>query len=69
MNANIKVLSVKNPLLLKVSSPMPEIGQNIALHALPTARNSAFPDSDFQVYSTSFFPCSLCSMNCMVYCR
>ena len=36
------VPSTKNSELWKVLSLKPGVGQNIALHALPTARNSAF---------------------------
>ena len=41
--------------LPKLSSFIPESGQNIALHALPTARDSAFVISAFPVYSIVLF--------------
>ena len=39
MHAEIKVPSVENPKLSKVLSSKPGAGQNIAMHASPTARN------------------------------
>ena len=38
----MKVSSAENPEVSKVLSFEPDVGQNIALCALPTARNSAF---------------------------
>ena len=38
----MKVRSAENPAPSKNASFKPEVGQNIALHASPTARNSAF---------------------------
>ena len=54
-DAEIKVPSVENPKLIDVLSLKPAVGQNIATHALPTARNfHVVLISIFQVYSSSF---------------
>ena len=49
-------LSAENRKLSKVFFFKPEIRQNIALNALPTARSSAFLVSAFPVHSTLFSP-------------
>ena len=48
--------SAENRKLSKVFFFKPEIRQNIALNALPTARSSAFLVSAFPVHSTLFSP-------------
>ena len=58
-DAEIKVLSVENPGLSKVFSVKPGIGQNIAMHASPAARNvflvliSTFLSIHLPIYSKS----------------
>ena len=55
-DAEIKISFGESPELSKFfGSFKPEVRQNIALHALPSARDSAFLISAFQVHSTSFF--------------
>ena len=49
----IRALSSENTQLSTVLSFKPGVGQNIALHALPAARNFAFLVSAFSVYSTA----------------
>ena len=56
MDAEIKVFSAENPELSNAPSFKPGVGQNIALCALLTARNSAFCKSGCLVDSTSFSP-------------
>ena len=51
-----KASSSKSPELSKVPSCKPGVRQNIALHALPTARNSIFLILSFPVYSAYFLP-------------
>ena len=52
---NYKVPSVENPEMTDVLSFKPGAGQNIAKHALPTAKNLFLVlISDFQVHSPSF---------------
>ena len=51
----IKVPSSENKELSKVFSWKPGAVQNVALHAFPTARNSAFLISAFPFHSTSWF--------------
>ena len=38
--ADTKIPSAENPQLSKVLSVKPAVGQNVALHALPTVKNS-----------------------------
>ena len=49
---------MENPVLLEFLSLKPGVSQNIAVYALPTARNYIFLISAFLVHSTSFFKCS-----------
>ena len=51
-----KVLSTENLHPSKVPSFKPAVGQNIAVHASPTAMDPAFIISASSVLSTSFFP-------------
>ena len=51
-DAETRVCSAENPEVTNVRSFKPGVGQNIAAHASPTARNSFFvPYSTFPVYS------------------
>ena len=53
-DAEINIPSVGNPELTNVLDVQPRVGQNIALHALPTARNFFLvPSSTFPVQSLS----------------
>ena len=54
-NTSHKVLGV-NAELPKVLSFKPEPGQNIAMHALPAARNSVYLISTFALSQLCFFP-------------
>ena len=47
--------SAESPELLKSISFKPGVGQNIALHAAPTARNSSFLMSVFSESCSFFF--------------
>ena len=47
--------SAENPEISKILTVRPRVDQNIALHASPTVRNSAFLISTFSFHLTSFF--------------
>ena len=49
------MIRIENPELLHVFSLKPGVDQNITLHALPAARNSAFLICTIPVHFTSFF--------------
>lgn len=57
--SDIKVPSSESPELSKALSVKSRARQNIALHAAPTATNTASLLSTLSVHSTSFFPSPL----------
>ena len=66
MDAEIKVSCAEDPELSNVSFLKPDVAQNIALHALLTAGNSAFLISALPVHSTSFSPILFkCKVTCV----
>ena len=56
MDAEVKVPSAANPGLLKGFSFQPGVGQDMALHASPTARDSSFLIFYLPIRSVLFFP-------------